>query len=222
MLGSHIICQPGRCVVAHVTIFSVMLLQKSNTELTSSGLSPDEALSYNIQNIVNISREFHYISWFITQCKNTSSVLDSCKSFLSCILCKNPVIFPVRFGQPLSTTTASFFLFRPSLSQHTVRSLNKWLAVIVHFCIAASSSVISKVQRWVSGLLVYVTTQGEKSQGREKCKLSSLFFNRTSRFLCNGQVGLKCWLSCRYGGAAPGDRTMVRFLSPKSHLIWIT
>lgn len=80
MLGSHIICQPGRCVVAYVTIFSVMLLQKSNTELTSSGLSPDEALSYNIQNIVNISREFHYISWFITQCKNTSSVLDSCKS----------------------------------------------------------------------------------------------------------------------------------------------
>lgn len=79
-LRSHIICQPGRCVVAYVTIFSVMLLQKSNTELTSSGLSPDEALSYNIQNIVNISRGFHYISWFITQCKNTSSVLDSCKS----------------------------------------------------------------------------------------------------------------------------------------------
>lgn len=71
MLRSHIICQPGRCVVAYVTIFSVMLLQKSNTEFTSSGLSPDEALSYNIQNIVNISRGFHYISWFITQCKNT-------------------------------------------------------------------------------------------------------------------------------------------------------
>lgn len=115
MLGSHIICQPGRCVVAYVTIFSVMHLQKSNTELTSSGLSPDEALSYNIQNIVNISREFHYISWFITQCKNTSSVLDSCKSFFILYPLQKSSILPCQIWTAIVYNNCKFLPFQTQL-----------------------------------------------------------------------------------------------------------
>lgn len=73
-------------------------VQHWDSVLASSGLSPVEGFSYNIKNIVNISMKLHYISWFITQCKNTNFISGFMYVTLSCILCKNPTFFPVRFG----------------------------------------------------------------------------------------------------------------------------